>query len=188
MNTNQDQLYTIAINSYDINLIKKCVNGNYILNSMVGCLFDVDGSEQINNLILNVCGSKKPNILDYYIHILPSRVIFPDFAKLKEYVQFDCSNVKSKLRYNDFFIKAIKANNLVNAQYLYSHTPIDINKIFYKILEDGDIIFAKRVYEIYRKNNENNENNEKKIIYKNISLENMNNNYELFIWFNSIQL
>lgn len=186
-----NDLYTLGINSYDIDLIKKYSEGNYILNFMYQCSFDVDGSEQLNNLILNACGSKKPKLLDYYINILPLKATFPDFYNLKKYVQFDCSNLKSKLQYNDFLIKAIKSNNLINANYLYKNTPIDVNKIFYKIIESGNIIFVKRFYELYLKNNdnekENKENNHQKIIYQSINIKNTNNNTELFNWFNSIK-
>ena len=53
-----NNLYTIGINSYDIDLINKYSKGNYVLNFMYQCSFDIDGSQQINNLILNACGSK----------------------------------------------------------------------------------------------------------------------------------
>jgi hypothetical protein len=183
-----DQFYTVGINIYDMNIINKYSSGNYLLNFMFRCSFDVDGSEQINNLILNICGKNPIKLLDYYINILPSKVIFPNSHNLKKYVQFDCSNIKEKLRYNDFFIKSIESNNLCNAEYLYLNTPIDINKIFYKFIEDGNITFVKRIYDIYSKQNNDNEteNVDKKIIYKNISIGNMKNNYELFYWFNNI--
>ncbi len=182
-----DQLYTVGISKYDIDLIYRYSTGNYLLNFMYKCSFDIDGSEQVNNLILNACGSKNITILDYYINILPSKVIFPDFTRLKKYVQFDCSNIKNKLRYNDFFFRAIESNNLVNAEYLYLNTPLNINQIFYKTLENGNLTFARRIFDIYSKNIKNiEENSDKKIIYKKISLENMKNNNELFNWFINI--
>lgn len=166
----KDNSYTYYINCILIDDARKIDDGHFILNSMHSCEFDINGNLQINEIISRACRSSfKISDIEYLLKVLPTRIKYPDINdNLKKYGEFTITGLV--LDYDRFLSSAIKSNQIEKADYLYNTTPVNINKIFYKFIQNGEIFAVKRLFKLCLKYNN--------VIYKsgNVSFTNPEEN------------
>jgi len=144
----KDNNYTYYINYLLIDDARKMDEGRFILQSMRGCEFDINGNLQINEIIARACRSSfKITDIEYLLKVLPTRIKYPEINdNLKKYGDFTITGLV--LDYDLFLISAIKSNEMKKLDYLYNTTPVNVNKIFYQFIKKGEIFDAKRLFRL----------------------------------------
>ncbi len=149
----KDNMYTYFIEYHCIEDARQIDDGRFILNSMNECEFDINGNLQINKIIAEACGSSfKISDIEYLLKVLPTKIKYPEINdNLKKYGDFNITGLV--LDYDKFLSSSIKSNCLDKADYLYQNTPVNINKIFYSFVQNGEIFATKRLFKLCLKYN-----------------------------------